>query len=485
CTQACIANKILLQAYQHLKSSFIIIIIIIIIFSNNTVGLWLWHHSGNHIPSEGCNPIEYHEDASTVKKLLISSRNLEFFTNGYRYLIQILPAAVVAPMYFSGKIEFGVINQSVSAFNHILGDFSLIVYQFQSISAFSAIIDRLGEFDDVLDSSISKHLSELSEEISLSYCNFRNSLVLESNGSVPVDNCQKLLSIENLTLQTPTSKATLIRDLSLVINEKDHLLVTGPSGSGKTSLLRALAGLWNVGRGKITFYVDDADDPQLPTSSELPANEINTSHEKAGELEGPINRNSRGLFFLPQRPYMVLGTLRQQLLYPTWADDTTPMSDGAKPVAGSLSFLMGKSNSENGGAKPNKPTTDDLIQVLENVRLGYILSRFGSLDSTYEWSSVLSLGEQQRLAFARLLLSKPKLVLLDESTSALDEANEAHLYRQIEAAGITYVSVGHRRTLYEHHNMTLRISTADPNCNKRNWDIESISSKPMYDFSSQ
>lgn len=79
-----------------------------------------------------------------MQQLLISSRNLEFFTNGYRYLIQILPAAVVAPMYFSGKIEFGVINQSVSAFNHILGDFSLIVYQFQAISAFSAVIDRLG-----------------------------------------------------------------------------------------------------------------------------------------------------------------------------------------------------------------------------------------------------------------------------------------------------------------------------------------------------
>jgi len=73
------------------------------------------------------------------------------------------------------------------------------------------------------------------------------------------------------------------------------------------------------------------------------------------------------------------------------------------------------------------PTTDDLIQVLEDVRLGYILSRFGSLDSTHEWSSVLSLGEQQRLAFARLLLSKPKVVLLDESTSALDEANEVFL----------------------------------------------------------
>lgn len=81
-----------------------------------------------------------------LQQLLIASRNLEFFTNGYRYLIQILPAAVVAPMYFSGKIEFGVINQSVSAFNHILGDISLIVYQFQAISAFSAVIDRLGMF---------------------------------------------------------------------------------------------------------------------------------------------------------------------------------------------------------------------------------------------------------------------------------------------------------------------------------------------------
>lgn len=80
-----------------------------------------------------------------MQQLLISSRNLEFFTSGYRYLIQILPAAVVAPMYFSGKIEFGVINQSISAFNHILGDFSIIVYQFQAISAFSAVIDRLGK----------------------------------------------------------------------------------------------------------------------------------------------------------------------------------------------------------------------------------------------------------------------------------------------------------------------------------------------------
>lgn len=80
--------------------------------------------------------------------------------------------------------------------------------------------------------------------------------------------------------------------------------------------------------------------------------------------------------------------------------------------------MRGKSN------KPQKPTVDDMKQVLEIVQLGDILFRFNGLDSIYEWSSVLSLGEQQRLAFARLLLAKPKLVLLDESTSALDDDNE-------------------------------------------------------------
>lgn len=74
--------------------------------------------------------------------------------------------------------------------------------------------------------------------------------------------------------------------------------------------------------------------------------------------------------------------------------------------------------------KLTKPATANLEQVLKDVRLGDIVSRFNGFDSVYEWSSVLSLGEQQRLAFARLLLAKPKLVLLDESTSALDEANE-------------------------------------------------------------
>ncbi|XP_043702229.1 ABC transporter D family member 2, chloroplastic [Telopea speciosissima] len=415
--------------------------------------------------------------SENLAELLISSRNLEFFTSGYRYLIQILPAAVVAPMYFSGKIEFGVINQSVSAFNHILGDFSLIVYQFQAISAFSAVIDRLGEFNDVLELGGSQ-LSDPNQEISIVYSDVRSSPVIQSNGSMLTDKCYKLVDIENLTLQTPKSKATLIRDLSLKVNTKDHLLITGPSGSGKTSLLRAMAGLWSTGIGKITFYMKDADSPEPPLSPDRTSLEVNSALKMDGDLENYSCGKGRDIFFLPQKPYMVLGTLRQQLLYPTWNVDSVPSSKNTK-FTDSLPFLMQAPNLKDVVKMP-KPNVDDLIRVLEDVRLGYILSRFNGLDSTNEWSSVLSLGEQQRLAFARLLLSKPKLVLLDESTSALDEDNEVHLYEQIEAAGITYISIGHRRTLYNYHNRILHISKMDSDSGPSNWHLEPINQDTTY-----
>uniref|UniRef100_A0A1J3D2C4 ABC transporter D family member 2, chloroplastic n=1 Tax=Noccaea caerulescens TaxID=107243 RepID=A0A1J3D2C4_NOCCA len=381
-----------------------------------------------------------------LTELLIASRNLEFFTDGYRYLIQILPAAVVAPMFFSGKIEFGVINQSVSAFNHILGDFSLVVYQFQAISAFSAVIDRLGEFDDLLDNNISRDPSNTVEEIELTYESVERSSLQDSNGTIQFRENQKLLEIEALTLQTPTNGTTLVHNLFADIYDKDHLLIMGPSGSGKTSLLRAMAGLWRSGKGKITFYLNSQDD---------------STQEKC---DSSGKRSSGDILFLPQRPYMVLGTLRQQLLYPAWSTSMEATPGGSK-IDGSPPLRIRDDGMD-------KPTTDDLMRTLENVRLGHIVDRFGGLDSLHEWSSVLSLGEQQRVAFARLLLSQPKLALLDESTSALDEANEAHLYQQIQSAGITYISIGHRQTLTKFHNKILHISTADSKSMEGNWRME-------------
>ncbi|CAM8951235.1 unnamed protein product [Rhodiola kirilowii] len=415
-----------------------------------------------------------------LTQLLIASRNLEFFTNGYRYLIQILPAAVVAPMYFSGKIEFGVINQSVSAFNHILGDFSLIVYQFQAISAFSAVIDRLGEFDDILNNATPKVVSNPSEEISLVYYDTDdNSSPLEGNGIKHQSKSQKILEIENLTLLTPTN-SILIRDLSIEITEKDNLLIAGPSGSGKTSLLRALAGLWSNGKGKVTFYVNNQDEnPSISDNKPLESTSINKLEEEARSAY----KGSRGIFFLPQRPYMVLGTLRQQLLYPKWIGEEQPVPNDVNSVDSLPFFAQGINSKVANGNNVLKPSTEELIRVLEDVRLGYLLSRFDSLDATCEWSSVLSLGEQQRLAFARLLLSKPKLVLLDEATSALDEANEAFLYQQIEAAGMTFISIGHRKTLYAYHKRILHISPVNPESEKPNWYVRSADQLPAYELS--
>lgn len=116
--------------------------------------------------------------------------------------------------------------------------------------------------------------------------------------------------------------------------------MTGPSGSGKTSLLRATAGLWSTGRGKITFYLKNGKDLEPSTSSYIDPPELNNTHDICEKVEKPTNRNSKGAFFLPQRPYMVLGTLRQQLLYPTWAEDAISTSDSTIAIGIDLKIIL-------------------------------------------------------------------------------------------------------------------------------------------------
>ena len=173
----------------------------------------------------------------------------------------------------------------------------------------------------------------------------------------------------------------------------------GPSGCGKSSILRAIAGLWNSGTGAIYR-------PKL--------NEI---------------------LFLPQKPYMVLGSLRQQLLYP----------------------------------QSNLNISDVKIQeVLEKVNLTKLAERFGGLDAEENWSQVLSVGEQQRVAFTRLLLTQPKYVILDEATSALDVPTEEILYKQLQETSITFISVGHRPTLKKYHQQLLEITANE------SWQLKPI-----------
>jgi putative ATP-binding cassette transporter len=141
------------------------------------------------------------------------------------------------------------------------------------------------------------------------------------------------------------------------------------------------------------------------------------------------------MLFLPQKPYMILGTLRDQLIYP---QIDLEVDDGI------------------------------LDRVLRQVNLPDLADRFGGFEVEKDWSEVLSLGEQQRLAFARILINKPRYAMLDEATSALDIKNEENLYRHLLGTNTTFVSVGHRPTLMKYHQLHLKISEGEE------WEIERI-----------
>ncbi len=311
------------------------------------------------------------------------NRNLAFFTTGYNSLALILPMLIVAPLFLQGKVEFGKITQAAAAFSVFLAAVSLVITQFERLSAFAAGVTRLGGLWDSLDAQDAEDDMEAEDE------------------QIEVKEDQRTLVLEKLTVSTPGGARELIRELDFKLQPGGSLLVMGESGSGKSSLLRTIAGLWNSGEGKIGR---------------------------------PAYRN---MMFLPQRPYMVPGSLRAQLDYP-------------------------------GAGKNIDEAT--MKEVLETVNLPELAARVdGDFDRTADWSNMLSLGEQQRLSFARLLLKEPAIAFLDESTSALDEANEERMYHYLRKHRYTFVSVGHRSTLVKHHDWLLRIGK------NASWELIKIS----------
>jgi putative ATP-binding cassette transporter len=321
-----------------------------------------------------------------VKRLLIWELNLNILTNAYEFIPFVLPALVVAPAIFAGEIEVGKVSEAQGAFVRVFFSLNLIVARFQALTSFGAGINRLYRFAEFLEqpgAGIIAVEAEQSEE----------SKEAEEAEEVQTPTIQTLeadrLALEHLTLQTPNYQRTLIENLSIELLPKQGLLVMGPSGCGKSSLLRAIAGLWQAGKGTI------------------------------------IRPKADQILFLPQRPYMILGTLRDQLLYP----NTDVQVEDQR-----------------------------LQQVLEQVNLADLAERFGGFEAQQDWADVLSLGEQQRLTFARLLLNQPSYAILDEATSALDTQNEEQLYQQLQASAITFLSVGHRSTLANHHQAVLELS---------------------------
>jgi vitamin B12/bleomycin/antimicrobial peptide transport system ATP-binding/permease protein len=289
-------------------------------------------------------------------------RNLSLFTTAYSYLPVVLPYLVLFPQYFIGKIEYGDMVQANFAFTQIYAALSLIVSQMEQLTNFAAGVDRLSTFDAAITPAP------------------------DQTPGITTDKADRFALI-NVTLLTPNRNRALFHELSMDLRGRDNLVVVGQSGVGKSSLLRAIAGLWTRGSGTI------------------------------------LRPDLREIYFLPQRPYMLLGSLRNQLLYPRMAQSIPE---------------------------------DELRHVLQSVNLADLPERSGGFEAELAWADVLSLGEQQRLGFAR-----PGFAVLDEATSALDRENESMLYRKLQELNIHYISVGHRSSILDYHDQVLELRGQD------------------------
>jgi putative ATP-binding cassette transporter len=302
----------------------------------------------------------------TMRRISTCLAHLTWVTSGTGWLSIIVPMLVASPAYFAGNLTMGNLIMVAGAFNQVQGAMRWFVDNFSRLADWRAAIHRVARFRSALDDM--PVVEEGSEKI-------ERALNLDGH-----------FAFEGVRIRRPDGQS-IIEDASAAVKPGDRVLIIGETGAGKSTLFRAIAGLWPWGSGTI----------------------------KTPPLEN--------MAFLPQRPYLPLGTLRYALTYPMPSD-----------------------------------TFDDIVvrNALKRVDLEELIP---ALDRKARWDKDLSLGEQQRLAFARLLLHKPAWVFLDEATAALDQASQHRVMSLFdeELKGTTLLSIGHRPDLAAYHTRTLQL----------------------------
>lgn len=301
--------------------------------------------------------------------IIKKQKQLSWLTNSYAQIAIIFPFVVAVPRYLSQNISLGGLMQIANCFGKVQDAMSYFVDVYASLAEWQSCAERLLSFD--------KHIAAIEKETE------------EKSGSLVREETPDRLRLTDVTISVPAmdeNKRTreIISSAACTIRSGEHVILKGPSGSGKSTLLRTLAGFWPYVKGHIS----------IPAPSEM--------------------------MFIPQKPYIPMGTSAEAASYPLETADEEILS--SLLVECGLSHLM------------EKPDTEA------------------------DWSHILSLGEQQKLAFVRVFLRKPKWVFLDEATSAMDEETEEKMYRLLTALpGTTVISIGHRSTLDKWHNRVLRI----------------------------